>query len=174
MGIAYEAMIFARQAHRAQQRKYTGNPYSDHLAEVAGIVATIARDDEEDDPFIDSERMIAVAWLHDCIEDQGVTAYDLAQQFGLVVMAGVSALSDMEQGNRAERKAASRIRLASAPGWVQSIKCADLISNTSSIVMHDPKFAVTYLEEKRLLLDVLTKADPRLLAMARAQTGEIK
>jgi len=37
--------------------------------------------------------------------------------------------------------------------------------------MHDPKFAVTYLEEKRLLLDVLTKADPRLLAMAREQAG---
>lgn len=174
MGIAYEAMIFARQVHRAQQRKYTGNPYIDHLAEVAGIVSTIARDDEEDDPFIDSERMIAVAWLHDCIEDQGVTAYDLAQKFGVVVSAGVSALSDMEQGNRAERKAASRIRLAAVPGWVQSIKCADLISNTSSIVMHDPKFAVTYLEEKRLLLDALTKADPRLLAMARAQTGEIE
>lgn len=171
MGIAYEAMIFARQVHRAQQRKYTGNPYSDHLAEVAGIVATIAGD-IQDDPFIDSERMIAVAWLHDCIEDQGVTAYDLAQKFGLVVSAGGSALSDMEQGNRAERKAASRIRLAAAPGWVQTIKCADLISNTSSIVRHDPKFAVTYLEEKRLLLDVLTKADPRLLAMARAQTGE--
>lgn len=173
MGIAYEAMIFARHVHRAQQRKYTGNPYFDHLAEVAGIVSTIASD-AQDDPFIDSECMIAVAWLHDAIEDQGITAYDLARKFGLVVSAGVSALSDMEQGNRAERKAASRIRLAAAPGWVQSIKCADLISNTSSIVRHDPKFAVTYLEEKRLLLDALTKADPRLLAMARAQTGEIK
>jgi len=173
MGIAYDAMIFARQVHRNQQRKYTGNLYSDHLAEVAGIVATIANDMQAD-PFVDSERMITVAWLHDCIEDHGVTAYDLAQRFGIIVSAGVSALSDMEQGNRAERKAASRIRLAAAPGWVQSIKCADLISNTSSIVRHDPKFAVTYLEEKRLLLDVLTKADPRLLAMARAQAGETK
>lgn len=170
MSLAYEAMMFARHAHRTQQRKYTGNPYSDHLAEVAGIVATIAGD-IQDDPFIDSERMIAVAWLHDCIEDQGVTAYDLAQQFGLVVSAGVSALSDMEQGNRAERKAAARIRLAVAPGWVQSIKCADLISNTSSIVMHDPKFAVTYLEEKRLLLDVMVRADPRLRALAMAPAG---
>ncbi len=76
-------------------------------------------------------------------------------------------LSDMETGNRAQRKAASRIRLGNAPGWVQTIKCADLISNTSSIVMHDPKFAVTYLEEKRLLLEALTKANTRLLAMAK-------
>ncbi|KCB25989.1 hypothetical protein L544_3266 [Bordetella hinzii OH87 BAL007II] len=46
---------------------------------------------------------------------------------------------------------------------------ADLISNTSSIVQHDPKFAEVYLEEKRLLLDVLTKADHRLLKIARSQ-----
>ena len=172
MGLAYEAMIFARHVHRDQQRKYTGNPYSDHLAEVAGIVSTIAWDAEG--VFNTPEIMIAIAWLHDSMEDQGISMRMLTKKFGPVVAAGVSALSDMEQGNRAERKAASRIRLAAAPGWVQSIKCADLISNTSSIARHDPKFAVTYLEEKRLLLDVLTKADPRLLAIAREQTGEIK
>jgi hypothetical protein len=78
-------------------------------------------------------------------------------------------LSDLEQGNRAERKAASRLRLAAAPGWVQSIKVADLISNTSSIVQNDPKFAATYLEEKRLMLDVLDHADDRLIVIAREQ-----
>jgi hypothetical protein len=54
-----------------------------------------------------------------------------------------------------------------------TIKCADLISNTSSIVKHDPKFAEVYLEEKRLLLDVLTKADPWLVEIARKQS-EVK
>ena len=66
-------------------------------------------------------------------------------------------------------KRLSRERLARAPGWVQTIKCADLISNTSSIVKHDPVFAKTYLEEKRLLLDVLTMADKRLRELARHQ-----
>lgn len=176
MSLAYEAMIFARHAHRAQQRKYTGNPYSDHLAEVAGIVSTVAHDiPAADARYFDpqemTEIMLAVAWLHDAVEDQGVKIDDIALRFGVMVSAGVAALSDLEVGNRAERKAASRARLAAAPGWVQTIKCADLISNTSSIVMHDPKFAVTYLEEKRLLLDVLTKADPRLLRLAREQAG---
>ncbi len=160
MNIAYEAMMFARNAHRAQQRKYTGNPYADHLAEVAGIVATVPGH---------TSWMVAVAWLHDCVEDQGVTAGQLFDKFGWVVANGVVQLSDLEEGNRAERKAASRERLAAAPGWVQTIKCADLISNTSSIVRHDPKFAVTYLEEKRLLLDVLTGADSGLRALAREQ-----
>lgn len=42
-----------------------------------------------------------------------------------------------------------------------------LESNTGSILMHDPKFAVTYLEEKRLLLDVLDDAHSGLRQMAR-------
>jgi guanosine-3',5'-bis(diphosphate) 3'-pyrophosphohydrolase len=173
--LAYTAMMMARKAHAQQVRKYTGNPYADHLAEVAGIVATVAEG---------SEVMIATAWLHDYIEDcrgeQSASSMEVEIWNGLAsaecplwmrndVAHGVYMLSDLETGNRAERKAASCVRLAQAPGWVQTIKCADLISNTSSIVKHDPKFAVTYLAEKRALLDVLTKADPRLLALAREQ-----
>jgi (p)ppGpp synthase/HD superfamily hydrolase len=163
MSIAYRAMMFAREAHKTQVRKYTGNPYADHLAEVAGIVATVA---------LDTEHSVAVAWLHDTVEDTATTGADLLLEFGSIVTKGVILLSDLETGNRTERKAAGRARLAAAPAWIQTIKCADLISNTSSIVKHDPKFAVTYLEEKRLLLDVMTKADPRLLALAMEQSKE--
>ena len=156
---AFEAMMFARRVHATQRRKYTNNPYVDHLAEVAGIVSTIT----------DDERAIAVAWLHDTVEDCGVTVDELELRFGKVVAEGVMWLSDMEKGNRATRKALSRERLSQAPDWIQNIKCADLISNTSSIVEHDPKFSVTYLEEKRLLLNVLTRANPNLIAIARGQ-----
>jgi (p)ppGpp synthase/HD superfamily hydrolase len=159
MTVAYQAMVFARYVHSEQRRKYTNNPYADHLAEVAGIVATVDCHPET----------IATAWLHDCIEDQNVTHLRLHHLFGKEIADGVMLLSDLETGNRAERKAMSRKRLAGAPGWIQTIKVADLISNTSSIVEHDPKFAKTYLEEKRLLLDVLTDADPRLLTIAWGQ-----
>lgn len=165
MSIAFKAMQFARKVHAGQKRKYTGNPYTDHLAEVAGIVAaTFAGRHAELD------HVVAVAWLHDCMEDQGITREQLTAEFGSNVSRGVWWLSDLETGNRAERKAASRARLAAAPGWVQTIKCADLISNTSSIVMHDPKFAATYLEEKRLLLDVMHAGDSRLYEMALSLT----
>jgi (p)ppGpp synthase/HD superfamily hydrolase len=157
MTLAYRAMMFARQAHAVQVRKYTGEPYIVHLAEVAGIVATVSY----------TEVPIAVAWLHDCIEDCNVTEENLLQHFPKVIVENVLMLSDIEQGSRAERKAASRERLSKAEGWVQTIKCADIISNGQSVVLHDPKFAVTYLEEKSLLLDVLTKADRRLVDIAR-------
>ena len=164
MDIGYQAMVFAMDAHKDQRRKYTGNPYFEHLAEVAGIVACV---------LPASEEAIAVSWLHDCVEDCAISVSDLLDQFSSTVVDGVILLSDMEKGNRAERKAMSRIRLASAPPWVQTIKVADLISNTSSIVQHDPSFAKVYLEEKRMLLDVLTKADSRLIAIARSIAGNI-
>jgi (p)ppGpp synthase/HD superfamily hydrolase len=165
MSLTYDAMMFARLVHKNQRRKYTNNPYVDHLAEVAGIVSTVVVDQIQ----VIRDTVTAVAWLHDCVEDQGVTMFQLQNRFSRLVVDGVMWLSDLEEGNRAEREAASRERLAAAPGWVQTIKCADLISNTSSIVEHDPKFAVMYLEEKRLLLEALTKADPRLLALAKEQ-----
>ena len=158
----YRAMMFAKQVHLGQFRKYTGQPYSDHLAEVAGIVSTV----------LPNYTDLSTAWLHDTLEDcPEVTLDILVRHFGHIVADQVLMLSDLEkEGDRAERKAKSRERLANASYSVQTIKCADLISNTSSILLHDPKFAKTYLEEKKLLLDVLTKADPLLRSIAYDNT----
>lgn len=170
MGLAFDAMRFARIVHSEQRRKYTGAPYTEHLGEVAGIVATMQ---QPTDSLVTHDVVLATAWLHDCIEDQGVSPYELSERFGEQVTQGVTFLSDMEVGNRETRKQLSRQRLARAPGWVQSIKCADLISNTESIVEHDPKFAKVYLEEKRLLLDVLTDADRGLLELAHVLVDRV-
>ncbi|CAK9250420.1 unnamed protein product [Sphagnum jensenii] len=134
-------MNFALQAHGDQKRKYTGEPYWFHLAAVAGMVSTIHQDQE----------VIAVAWLHDCLEDCPVTFDDLCQNFGRLIAEGVLALSDLEQGNRDERKQQSRERLSRQDKWIQDIKVCDLMSNTASIVQHDPSFAKVYLREKRML-----------------------
>lgn len=163
MSAAFDAMAFARKVHAGQMRKYTGNPYHDHLAEVAGIAMSVGWHY----PEIHPDNFMAVCWLHDCMEDQGVTRFQLlAIGMPEIVVEGVEWLSDLEQGNRAARKAASRARLARAPGWVQTIKLADLISNTSSIFKHDPKFAHTYLAEKWEMLDVLTKGSRDLHKLA--------
>lgn len=160
----YSPMQFAFHVHRDHRRKYTGNPYTDHLAEVAGFVAAVAY---KPTFGFHPPTAVAVAWLHDCVEDVGVSIPELACRFGDYVAEGVMLLSDLETGNRATRKRLSRERLGQAPGWVQSIKVADLISNTGSIVLHDPAFARVYLAEKVAMLDVLTGADAELQAIAR-------
>lgn len=164
--IVTRARIFATAAHSAvgQLRKYTHEPYIVHPTEVAAMVMAHGGTDA----------MVAAAYLHDVVEDTGVSIELIRAEFGSEVSDLVGWLTDVsrpDHGNRSARKAVDRAHTASAPAEAQSIKCCDLISNTRSIVAHDAKFAVTYLAEKRLLLEVMTKADARLLAQARAQIG---
>jgi (p)ppGpp synthase/HD superfamily hydrolase len=154
-------------AHAAvgQKRKYTFEPYIVHPAEVAKIVAGVPGATPD---------MVAAAWLHDVVEDTGCTFTDIHMGFGIDIATLVQWLTDVskpEDGNRAARKAIDRAHSAQAPAEAQTIKLADLISNSRSIVQHDPEFAKVYLEEKRLLLEVMTKGDPTLMAEARKYIG---
>lgn len=157
-----KAMVFAVKAHAGQVRKYTFEPYVWHPIHVSEIVAKY---------FPENMEMQAAALLHDTIEDCGVSEETLLQEFGPQVTRLVVELSNVsrpEHGNRKVRKAMDRDALAAASAEAQSIKVADLLSNTPSIVKYDPKFAKVYLTEKSELLEVLTKAHPSLLAEARA------
>lgn len=163
MEIVEKARVFATAAHAAaaQLRKYTNEPYIVHPREVASIVESVEGATSE---------MIAAAWLHDVVEDTGVTIETIRSEFGPSVAELVGWLTDVsrpEQGNRATRKAIDRAHTAMAPAEAQTIKLADVISNCTSIIEHDADFAKTYLEEKRLLLEVLTKGDKVLLEQAR-------
>jgi (p)ppGpp synthase/HD superfamily hydrolase len=160
--VVRKAQVYAMAAHAAvkQVRKYTGEPYIVHPAEVAKIVASVPGATPD---------MVAAAWLHDVVEDTGCTYTDIHMAFGIDIATLVGWLTDVskpEDGNRAVRKAIDRAHSAEAPAEAQTIKLADLISNSRSIMAHDPAFAKTYLEEKRLLLAAMTKGDPGLHAEA--------
>ena len=164
MNIVERARIFATAAHAAvgQLRKYTYEPYIVHPAEVASIVESVEGSTYE---------MIAAAWLHDVVEDTGVSNEIIKQEFGEEVAELVGWLTDVsrpEQGNRATRKAIDRAHTAMAPAAAQTIKLADLISNTRSIMEHDEAFAKVYLSEKRMLLEVMTKGDRTLFERAKS------
>ena len=166
MTIVERARIFATAAHSAvaQMRKYTHEPYIVHPAEVVSIVRSVPH----------TEAMLAAAWLHDTVEDTGVTIEVIRAEFGDEVAELVGWLTDVsrpEDGNRAVRKAMDREHSAMAPAAAQTVKLADLISNSRSITTHDAAFAKTYLEEKRLLLEVMTKGDPVLMAEAKKYIG---
>lgn len=157
------ATVIATAAHSAvgQTRKYTGDPYIVHPEAVVNILKThcMRRPNEE---------MLATAWLHDVLEDTKLQRQVIAWHCGSTVAGAVEILTNSPHstGNRKQRKAIDNERLSKAPGWVQTVKVADLIDNTRSIVKYDPDFAKVYMREKAELLTVLTKADPALLAMA--------
>ena len=161
MNLIMLAEVFAHGAHNAigQKRKYTGEPYTVHLDDVCRRVLSVGGTPE----------MAAAALLHDVLEDTQVVEADLRKFFPEDVIEWVVALTDTPKTNgmnRAMRKQMDRDRLAAAPAEVQTIKVADLISNSHDISAHDPHFSVVYMSEKTKLMNVLTKADPRLIAQA--------
>jgi len=158
-----KAKNFAFTAHGAidHRRKYTGEPYTVHLDNVAKLVASV----------VDDEAMIAAAYLHDTVEDTDTTIDDILNVFGADVAYLVRFLSDvsrLEDGNRKTRKQIDREHIAKGDARVHTIKLADLIDNSDSIQSHDPKFAEVYMAEKQLLLEVLSDGHPTLLARAQA------
>ena len=154
-----KSIAFAHEVHIGHKRKYTGEPYTYHLASVASIIQEVSGTPE----------MIAAAWLHDTVEDTPTTIEDIKIQFGIEIAGLVQDLTDVskpEDGNRKIRKELDRLHLAKASPMAKTIKLADLIDNAESITQHDPKFAKIFMHEKKLLLEVLREGSPKLHARA--------
>ena len=157
MNLIEKARVFATAAHHAagNARKYTGEPYINHPEAVVDIVSNVPHTPE----------MIAAAWLHDTVEDTGVSLDLIKFEFGEKVADLVCWLTDKstrEDGNRAARKAIDRLHIAKASPEAKTIKLADLLDNTASIIERDPGFAEVYMAEKAELLKVLTEGDKTL------------
>jgi hypothetical protein len=156
------ARAFSTEAHQRidQRRKYTNQPYQEHLKAVAALVADVT-----DDP-----QLIAAAWLHDTVEDTPATFGDLERAFGPAIRDLVAQLTDVSKpsdGNRAIRKAIDRHHTAQASARAKTVKLADLIDNCRDICRHDARFARVYLAEAASLLDVLKEGDARLYRRAQ-------
>lgn len=155
-----QAVQFSREAHGEQKRKYTNEPYWHHPWDVACILIGAGISDLE---------MIVAAILHDVVEDTDFTIKDIKDRFGNEVGILVDWLTDTSSpadGNRAARKAIDRERLAKAPNRVKTIKLADLIDNSKSIIEHDERFSRVYIAEKKQLLKALEGGAPALMAKA--------
>ena len=167
--VVTKAAAFAKAAHESidQRRKYSNEPYIVHPQAVAETVATVT-----DDPAT-----IAAAWLHDVVEDTPISIDEIKTEFGADIAGLVADLTDVSKptdGNRNERKAIDREHTAKADVRAKTVKLADVINNLNDLVRQDPKFAVTYLAEKELLLKVLTDGNPTLFKQAEQVIAESK
>lgn len=157
---------FVKEQHGEQKRKYTGEPYWHHVVAVAEIVSKY------------EPRGIEIALCHDLYEDtecDEVTLRNCLIESGYlreeawVIHYGIMDLTDyythqrFPDMNRTTRKSQEAYRLGRIPPLSQSVKYADLINNTESIVKYDPGFAVKYLEEKVQILDKMRNGNIHLL-----------
>jgi (p)ppGpp synthase/HD superfamily hydrolase len=156
------AIDLATTAHKGQLRKYTGEPYIVHPFAVAGLVRSVT----------DNDDMLIAALLHDVVEDTSVTLRTILGIFGETVSGLVDELTDPSKptdGNRRVRKGLDLLHTASASKEAKTIKLADLIDNTKTIVACDVNFARVYMAEKKKLLAVLTEGDKFLYDLAMQQ-----
>lgn len=155
------AIRFALNMHRGQKRKYSGIPYITHPIAVMEIVSTVEH----------TKEMLVAAILHDVVEDCSAEVKDVELFFGEEVSQMVEQLTDVskpEDGNRATRKQMDAEHLALAWPCVKTIKLADLIHNSESIIRCDPEFAKVYIKEKSELLKALDGGDYDLMERAEA------
>lgn len=106
--------------------------------------------------------MIAAAWLHDTMEDCGVTREELQEKFGDKVAELVCELTNPSKQHpelsREERKLMDRRQLAAASNEAKLIKLADRADNMVSVAgdkLVPSKFKQKYTNESLLLLEAL-------------------
>lgn len=127
-----DAASFAAEKHAGQKRKgRDGQPYINHPLEVADLLATVGKIDDED--------ILAAGLLHDTVEDSHATLDELSERFGKRVAGFVEELTDDTSLPKAERK---RKQVEHAPHMsheAKQIKIADKISNIRDVLENPPE-----------------------------------
>lgn len=155
------AFAFCIYAHsiKNQIRKYSGLPYHTHPYAVAKILENVE---------MKSDEVICAALLHDVVEDTYFTLSFIEKLFGSRVAQLVEMLTDVskpEDGNRKVRKNIDLEHTALADYEGKSIKLADLIHNSGSM-MELEGFGYKWMKEKRNLLEVLDTGNKTLYEKA--------
>ncbi|MGY8684198.1 HD domain-containing protein [Bradyrhizobium sp. UFLA05-153] len=126
-----EAAELAARRHNGMARKGRGNePYVNHLAEVANLLATAT-------DGADAE-LVAAGWLHDTIEDTDTTREELAAKFSDRVASLVVECTDDMRLPKAERRRRQVIDAPKKSADAKLIKIADKISNIGARIHAEP------------------------------------
>lgn len=156
------AKTLAEEWHAGEVRNFTdGEAYIAHPIAVANLVAEVSSRWE----------LQAAAYLHDVLEcrddlrsdREAIILLNLGQAV-LDLVHEVTNPSRRSDGNRATRKAIDRAHLAKASPDGQTLRLADAVDNFSSLEERNPRFALDYAEEKRLILPLTIEGSPVLHA----------
>ncbi|MDB5806831.1 MAG: metal dependent phosphohydrolase [Betaproteobacteria bacterium] len=125
------AFDFACRAHAKQRRKGAGQePYVNHLAEVADLVAQATGGSDPD--------LVIAALLHDTVEDQDVKREEIAALFGEDVARIVMEVTDDKTLEKDVRKRMQVEHAAHISKQARILKIADKTSNLRSIQYSPP------------------------------------
>jgi len=127
-----EAVDFAARRHVGQHRKgEDGEPYINHLTEVAALLAEATGGEDI--------VLVLAGYLHDTLEDTEATFEELSERFGPEVAAIVAEVTDDKSLPQKERK---RLQVETTPKKsrrAKLLKIADKTSNLRGLVASPPK-----------------------------------
>lgn len=161
-----KAARYANQMHDGQKRKYTDKPYITHPARIAGrvMVHPIVLDASVED----GSSIIAAAWLHDVVEDCGVS-YETLRYEGFsdltidLIQALTNPSKDSPLQSRKFRKQLDREHYAVASREAKVLKLIDRLDNVGELAPYAPlDFIKLYRDETHELVKVLLDADEGL------------
>ncbi|WP_282801096.1 RelA/SpoT family protein [Secundilactobacillus kimchicus] len=128
VAIVERAYRFASIAHKDQVRQ-SGEPYIMHPIQVAGILANLKMD----------PATVASGFLHDIVEDTGVTSDDIRELFGkdiALIVAGVTKLGKIKYKSNKQQLAENHRKLLLAMSQdirVMIVKLADRLHNMRTL-----------------------------------------
>lgn len=129
--LVMRAAHFAAERHKNQRRRGAARePYVNHLLEVAAMLATATEGRDPD--------LVTAGVLHDLIEDQGVSADDVARQFGVGVAALVLEVTTDKSLSEAERRRLQVTEAAHKSPRARMLRIADLTSNLRALRQSPP------------------------------------
>jgi (p)ppGpp synthase/HD superfamily hydrolase len=164
-----KAAYFAAQAHREQRRKdEQATPYINHLAEVAHLLAAAGCE----------QVVVAAGYLHDTIEDVGVTYETLQAEFGKAVADLVLAVTDDKSLEKQVRKQMQVEHALHASSEIAALKMADKISNLRSLFTAPPtgwsqQRLFEYVEWAHRVVSNLPHQNPTLLGQYESIRKEL-
>jgi len=134
MDLVFKAELVAKTAHDAvgQKRKFTGEPYWTHPQKVADVVGQ-RLDEHMYFKYFDWD-LVAAAWLHDVVEDTGVSQAFIVEQFGPDVGQFVFDVTEQNvYGSKSQDALHEIIRLSKVCEKSQFLKLCDIYCNVSDI-----------------------------------------
>lgn len=148
-----KAWSFAEKAHRGVSRKFSGDPYFEHVRKVFKLVKKVDT----------RETLGAAALLHDTLEDCPQVTYEiLVENFGKEVANLVKELTSKEDLVDAMGKADYLLdKMATMSDDALTVKLCDRLQNLSDHFSASDKFRKKYYEETKYIVDSL-KANRQL------------
>jgi (p)ppGpp synthase/HD superfamily hydrolase len=160
--LLHEAVRWATKLHRAQDRDGEfALPYITHPLDVVSLLRYKGE--------VTDENMLAIAILHDVVEQCGVTVEEVSSRFGSVIGAGVNELTRREpspasiEGMDADQiwQLRADLLLEEIRGMsfvAKTVKLADRLSNLASArATRSPDRLQRYIQQTYLILEAIPR-----------------